>query len=113
MSARPSGAAGARNARGTGNRLGGERDYATPRALSRGQVRTLLVDAEARRSGIPLRGFGRLAIAERECRSAASPIPVPDVVDEAIEEALRQRVELEVVFEAEARCGGRDRRGLG
>ena len=35
---------------------------------------------------------GRLARTERECRGEGEPMPVLDVVDDAIEEALRQRI---------------------
>ncbi len=33
----------------------------------------------------------------------ATPVPVLDLVDEAIEDALRQRVKVEVVYDDEAR----------
>jgi peptide chain release factor subunit 1 len=75
----------------------------TLRALSRGQVRTLLVDADAAEPGFRCGGSGRLARTERECRGEGDPSPVLDVVDDAIEEALRQGVEINVVYEPEAR----------
>ena len=46
---------------------------------------------------------GRLARTERECRDEGEPVPVLDVVDDAIEEALRQGVDVNVVYETEAR----------
>ena len=46
---------------------------------------------------------GRLALTERDCRGEGEPIPVLDVVDDAIEEALRQGVDVNVVYEPEAR----------
>jgi peptide subunit release factor 1 (eRF1) len=76
---------------------------ATLRALSRGQVRTLLVDADASEPGFRCGDSGRLARTERECRGEGEPVPVLDVVDDAIEEALRQGVDINVVYEPEAR----------
>jgi peptide subunit release factor 1 (eRF1) len=75
----------------------------TLRALSRGQVRSLLVDADASQPGFRCGDSGRLALAERECRGEGDPIPILDVVDDAIEEALRQGVDVNVVYEPEAR----------
>ena len=73
------------------------------RALSRGQVRSLLVNADAAQPGFRCEDSGRLALTERECRGEGRPIPVLDVVDDAIEEALRQGVDVNVVYEPEAR----------
>jgi peptide subunit release factor 1 (eRF1) len=75
----------------------------TLKALSRGQVRSLLVNADASEAGFRCGDSGRLALTERECRDEGEPIPVLDVVDDAIEEALRQRVDVNVVYEPEAR----------
>ena len=75
----------------------------TLRALSRGQVRALLVDADAADPGFRCGDSGRLALTERECRGEGTPVPVLDVVDDAIEEALRQGVDVNVVYEPEAR----------
>jgi peptide subunit release factor 1 (eRF1) len=75
----------------------------TLRALSRGQVRSLLVHADASEAGFRCGDSGRLALSERECRGEGEPIPVLDVVDDAIEEALRQGVDVNVVYEPEAR----------
>jgi peptide subunit release factor 1 (eRF1) len=75
----------------------------TLRALSRGQVRSLLVHADTAEPGFRCGHSGRLALTERECRGEGEPIAVLDVVDEAIEEALRQGVDVNVVYEAEAR----------
>jgi peptide subunit release factor 1 (eRF1) len=75
----------------------------TLRALSRGQVRSLLVHADASEPGFRCGDSGRLARTERECRGEGEPIAVLDVVDEAIEEALRQGVDVNVVYEPEAR----------
>jgi peptide subunit release factor 1 (eRF1) len=75
----------------------------TLRALSRGQVRALLVDADASEPGFRCGDSGRLALTPKECRGEGEPIPVLDVIDDAIEEALRQRVDVNVVYESEAR----------
>jgi peptide subunit release factor 1 (eRF1) len=74
----------------------------TLRALSRGQVRSLLVHADASEPGFRCGDSGRLAVTERECRGEGEPVPVLDVVDDAIEEALRQGVDVNVVYEPEA-----------
>ena len=68
----------------------------TLRALSRGQVRALLVNADAAEPGFRCGDTGRLALTPRECRGEGTPIPVLDVVDDAIEEALRQGVNVKL-----------------
>jgi peptide subunit release factor 1 (eRF1) len=73
------------------------------RALARGQARTLLVNADASEPGFRCGDSGRLARTERECRGEGEPIPVLDIVDDAIEEALRQGVDVNVIYEPEAR----------
>jgi peptide subunit release factor 1 (eRF1) len=75
----------------------------TLRALSRGQVRTLLVHADASEPGFRCGTSGRLTRSERDCREEGEPVPVLDIVDDAIEEALRQRVDVNVVYDSEAR----------
>ncbi|HEX3236762.1 MAG TPA: hypothetical protein VHR41_21390 [Gemmatimonadales bacterium] len=75
----------------------------TLRALARGQARTLLVNADASEPGFRCGDSGRLARTERECRAEGEPIAVLDIVDDAIEEALRQGVDVEVIYEPEAR----------
>ena len=75
----------------------------TLRALSRGQVRALLVHADAGQPGFRCSETGRLALTERDCRGEGEPVPVLDVVDDAIEEALRQGVDVNVVYEPAAR----------
>ena len=71
-------------------------------ALSRGQVRTLLVRADATVPGFRCAATGRLTLNAKECRGLGNADPVPDVIDDAIEEALRQRLDLDVVFEPDA-----------
>jgi peptide subunit release factor 1 (eRF1) len=75
----------------------------TLKALSRGQVRSLLVHADASEPGFRCGDSGRLALTPRECRGEGEPVPVLDIVDDAIEEALRQGVDVNVVYEPEAR----------
>ena len=75
---------------------------ATLDALAKGQVRTLLVRADASVPGFLCGVSGRLTLNPRDCRSLGDAIPVPDVIDDAIEEALRQRIDLDVVFEPDA-----------
>lgn len=74
----------------------------TLKALSRGQVRTLLIDGEHQQSGFRS-SSGQLAAAEKDLRGEDGVVPVLDVVDDAIEEALRQRLEVEVLYDEEAR----------
>ena len=76
---------------------------ATLKALARGQVRSLLVNSDASEPGFRCDISGRLALTEVECRGEGEPIAVIDIVDDAIEEALRQGVDVNVVYEPEAR----------
>ena len=73
----------------------------TLQALAEGQVRTLVVRGDASVPGFRCGSNGRLALTPRECRGDEA-VPVPDLVDDAIEEALRQGVAIEVVFEPDA-----------
>jgi len=59
-------------------------------ALARGQVRTLLVDGAETVAGWRCTASGRLAVSADGCRGEGPAIPVPDVLDDAIEDALRQ-----------------------
>jgi peptide subunit release factor 1 (eRF1) len=79
----------------------------TLRALALGQVRALLVHADAAEPGFRCGDSGRLTRTERECRGEGEAVPVLDVVDDAIEEALRQRVVVNVIYEEEARASVR------
>lgn len=73
------------------------------RALGRGQVRTLLVDPTATRAGYRCSGSGRLTSLADGCEAEGEGEPVPDVIDEAIEDTLRQGGHVEVVEDPEAR----------
>ncbi len=74
----------------------------TLEALGKGQVRTLLIRADAGVPGFRCAETGRLTLNPRDCRGIGNAVPVPDVIDDAIEEALRQRIDLDVVFEPDA-----------
>ncbi len=78
---------------------------ATLRALARGQVRTLLVHAEHAQAGFRCSSSGRLTIAADGCRGEGQLEPVPDVIDDAIEEALRQQAHVDVVEDRGSRAG--------
>lgn len=72
-------------------------------ALARGQVRTLLVRPDASARGYRCGGNGgRLTVVEEDC-GGDRPVPVADVVDDAIEEALRQGSHVDVIEDATAR----------
>ena len=69
----------------------------TLKALARGQVRTLIVDHDAVLPGYRLSASGRLTEYPASGRGEGDPVPVADVADDAIEEALRQRARVAVV----------------
>ncbi len=75
----------------------------TLRALSRGQVRTLVVDADAEVAGYRCAASGRLTETPSGGRGEGEPLPIADLLDDAIEEALRQRARVAVVHGAAAR----------
>lgn len=86
---------------GTGWALNGVDE--TLKALAKGQVRTLLVNADASRSGFRSMTTGRLATGAVDLKPDGEVVPTLDVIDDAIEEALRQRVALDVVYDDDAR----------
>lgn len=71
-------------------------------ALGRGQVRSLLVSADIALPGVRAADTGRLALTARELDGEGEPLAVIDVIDEAIEDALRQHVDVNVVYDSEA-----------
>jgi peptide subunit release factor 1 (eRF1) len=71
---------------------------ATLKALSRGQVRTLIVDQEASVPGYRMTGSGRLTSSPSGLKSEGEPMPLADLLDDAIEDALRQRARVHVVM---------------
>jgi len=72
-------------------------------ALSKGQVRTLLVDPTVSQSGYRCTSTGRLTTDRSSCESQGEAGTLPDVVDEAIEEALRQGGHIDVIEDEKAR----------
>ena len=84
----------------------------TLHALARGQVRTLLVAADVNEPGYRCAGTGRLVRDDRHCRGEGEGIPVVDLADDAIEDALAQRVEVNVILEPGAAAGIRGLAGL-
>ena len=86
---------------GTGWAVNGVEE--TLKALGKGQVRTLLVNAEVSRPGFRSMATGRLATGAVDLKTDGEVVRTLDVIDDAIEEALRQRVALDVVFDDEAR----------
>ncbi len=75
----------------------------TLRALWRGQVRTLIVDGDAQVPGFRCSIGGRLTEQAESGRGEGEPVPIADLLDDAIEDALRQRARVAVVHGAEAR----------
>lgn len=76
---------------------------ATLRALAAGQVRVLLVDGEASAAGHRCVDSGRLSLTPGGCRGEGAAVAVLDVVDDAIEEALRQRAQVDVFYDPKTR----------
>ena len=73
---------------------GAERTLA---ALGDGRLRALLVGAGASGPGFRCAESGRLVLDPAGCRGPVAPTPVADVIDDAVEEALRQRLTLTLV----------------
>jgi peptide chain release factor subunit 1 len=73
------------------------------RALARGQVRTLIVDGDAAVPGFRCSGSGRLTELPSSGRGEGETLPIADLLDDAIEDALRQRARIAVVHGDEAR----------
>jgi peptide subunit release factor 1 (eRF1) len=71
----------------------------TLRALHRGQVRTLFIRDDLEGKGFRCSATGRFVLAKGDCRNEGHPLPVRDLVDESIEEALRQHAQVVMVPE--------------
>lgn len=73
-------------------------------ALAHGKVRTLLVHGETMRAGFRLRASGRLVVPGENAawKGEGDPEPVTDVIDEALEEALRQQLDINVLYDPAA-----------
>ena len=59
---------------------------------------------ETSRSGFRLRASGRLVVPGENAawKGEGDPQPVADVIDDALEEALRQRLDINVLYDAAA-----------
>ncbi|HET8648841.1 MAG TPA: hypothetical protein VFL95_02280 [Gemmatimonadales bacterium] len=90
----------ARERLGTGWAVSGLRP--TLRALARGQARVLLLQGDTQVPGYRCSDSGALVLTPGGCGRGGDPEPVLDVVDEAIEDALRQGVDVVVVTDEEA-----------
>jgi peptide chain release factor subunit 1 len=91
-----------REALGTGWAVNGI--DATLAALAQGQVRTLLVSPSVEQPGFRCGASGRLVLAAEACDADGPAEAVPDLVDDAIEEALRQGTHVDVVEDEDARA---------
>ena len=83
---------------GTGWAVNGVADVL--QALQHGQVRTLLVDPTAEQPGFRCSVTRRLGLTEQACEAEGTAELVPDVIDEVIEETLRQGGHIDVVEDA-------------
>ncbi len=74
-------------------------------ALIRGQARLLLISEGFSHKGYkcPETGFLVLENKESKCPEGIKPIPVLDIVEEAIEEALGQRAEIQIIVDEKAK----------
>jgi peptide chain release factor subunit 1 len=70
---------------------------ASLQALSRGQVRTLIVDHDAELAGYRFSTSGRLSRVASGSRGEGEAVPVADLLDDAIEDGLRQRARVAAV----------------
>jgi peptide subunit release factor 1 (eRF1) len=74
----------------------------TLRALNRGQVRVLLAKADQTGYGFRCAASGRLALSRADCRGEGDPIPVADLMDEILEEALGQELQIVMIHDPES-----------
>jgi len=72
----------------------------TLKALARGQVKILLVSEGFSVPGFICPDTGVLALEKKKglCPEGVEPVAVVDVVDDAMEEAFRQKAEIEILF---------------
>jgi len=82
---------------GSGRAENGTRAVLT--ALANRQVRTLLVRSDVRGTGFRCTGSGRLVLSASDCRGEGEPVPVRDLVGEAIADARGQDAAIVVVAE--------------
>lgn len=88
---------GLREGLGTGWAENGAR--AVLAALARGQIRTLLVRSDVYATGFRCARSGRLVLSASDCRGEGAPVPVRDLVGEAIAEARSQGASIFVATE--------------
>jgi peptide subunit release factor 1 (eRF1) len=93
-------------AAGTGWAVNGLRE--SLEALFRGQARALLVRGDVEIPGFRCAHTGRLVRQAGECQKGDSVVPVPDLLDDVIEEALAQRIPVSVLRDPEAAAGIKD-----
>jgi peptide subunit release factor 1 (eRF1) len=92
---------------GTGRAVGGLAE--TIDALERRRVETLVVSSSLRAGGIRCPSCGHVAVQGERCSACGSATErAPDLVEEAVEMALRQRCRVETVADGAglARLGG-------
>ena len=82
---------------GLGSRWAVNGVEATLAALSRGQVRTLLVAQGEGAPGFRCAETGRLTTVDSGCQGEGTADPVPDAIDDAIEDALNQGCHVDVI----------------
>jgi peptide chain release factor subunit 1 len=91
---------------GTGRAVAGLTE--TVDALERGRVETLVVFSDLRARGVRCPSCGHVAVDGERCEACGSATePAPDLVEEAVEMALRQRCRVETVADG----GGLERLG--
>ena len=84
----------------------------TLRALARGQVRVLVVPAGQTGYGYRCTESNRLVLTQDDCRGEGEPLLIADLLSEAIDEALQQHVEVEVIDDPELKAGVEGLAGL-
>src|SRR5919106_169663 len=92
---------------GTGRAVAGLTE--TVDALERGRVETLVVFSDLHARGVRCPSCGHVAVDGERCAACGSATePAPDLVEEAVEMALRQRCRVETVADGEGpeRLGG-------
>jgi len=62
----------------------------------------LLIGESCAGAGFRCGAGGRLVLSAEECREAGEPVRLPDVVDEAVEDALRKQASIMTVPEPAA-----------
>lgn len=84
-----------RDGLGTGWAVSGVRPVL--RALSQGQVKALLLDPEGSAKAYRCGPAGRLVAERSDCQGEGEPVPVPDLLSEAMEEGFSQGAEIQIL----------------